>query len=184
MANQILAGIDYSLSNPTICLHPANKSFALEHCSIHYLTGSKKGEGKFLEGRVIGKALPLWTIPEQRYYQITSWALNVMGEANPVAIEDYAFAAKGRVFNIGENTGLLKYYLWKVSKNYTAIPPTVIKKFASGKGNANKDAMHDAFVKETGTDLMKVYGTTNTNSPINDVVDAFYVCKYLHAAQK
>ena len=37
--------------------------------------------------------------------------------------------------------------------DYTLLPPSVIKKFATDKGNANKDLMLDAFEKDTGVNL-------------------------------
>lgn len=96
-----------------------------------------------------------------------------------IVIEDYAFgAAKGRLFNIAECTEVLLYNLWLNGKEYEKVPPTVIKKFSAGKGNANKDMMHDAFVVDTGVDMIKTLGTKNTNSPVSDIVDSYFICKY------
>jgi hypothetical protein len=56
----------------------------------------------------------------------------------------------------------------------------VIKKFATGKGNATKDSMYEAYLKETGLDLIKIL-TPNCKlgSPITDIVDAWYLAKYM-----
>ena len=45
-----------------------------------------------------------------------------------IILEGYAFAAQGQVFNIGENTGLLKHKLYKNNLNTQIVTPTEIKK--------------------------------------------------------
>ena len=59
-----------------------------------------------------------------------------------VALEDYAFAAKGRVFHIAENTGILKYKLFQQGIPLETISPSAVKKNATGKGNADKEMMY------------------------------------------
>ena len=98
---------------------------------------------------------------------------------NPtINIEDYSFGSTGRVFHIAVYLGLLKYKLKiECGWDYTLLPPSVIKKFATGKGNANKDLMLHAFEKDTGTNLAQVFDTTS-KSPVSDVADAYFICKY------
>ena len=52
---------------------------------------------------------------------------------------------------------------------------------ATGKGNADKQMMVDAFHKETGLDLhtMITPNKTLVGSPVTDIVDSFYICKQL-----
>ena len=52
------------------------------------------------------------------------------------------------VRSIAENTGLLKHKLYKIKVPTKPVPPTVIKKYATGKGNANKELMYEAFCAE------------------------------------
>ena len=95
-----------------------------------------------------------------------------------IQIEDYSYGSTGRVFHIAENLGLLKYKLkMECGWDYTLLPPSVIKKHATGKGNANKDLMLHAFEEETHTNLGKVFDTTS-KSPISDIADAYFICKY------
>lgn len=85
----------------------------------------------------------------------------------------------GRVFNIAENAGLLKHYLWKRKYTYNIIPPTVIKKFATGKGNANKQLLQDTFELETGYFIKnKLSMTEKQNNPSSDIIDSYYICKF------
>ena len=97
-----------------------------------------------------------------------------------VLIEDYSFGSKGKVFNLAENCGILKYMLYKQGYKFFTVPPTVVKKYATGKGNATKEKMYDAFVAETGVDLHKIISpTTKLGSPTTDVVDAWYIARYM-----
>ena len=89
-------------------------------------------------------------------------------------MEDYAYAATGRVFHIAENMGILKYELKSKGFNYTTIPPTVIKKFATQKGNASKDLMLESFQKEKSTlNLIQ-----DSGNPASDIIDSYFICKY------
>jgi Holliday junction resolvasome RuvABC endonuclease subunit len=55
--------------------------------------------------------------------------------------------------------------------------PSVIKKFATGKGNADKQKMYEQFTKDTNTNLMKAFDIPTLNNPITDIVDAYYIAK-------
>ena len=124
----------------------------------------------------------------ERYENIADWVIDIINTYYPksmasrkthiINLEDYSFASKGRVFHIAENMGLLKYKLYQNDWNYNLIAPSVIKKYATGKGNANKELMLDAFEKDTGTNLAQVFDTTS-KSPVSDVADAYFICKYV-----
>lgn len=111
---------------------------------------------------------------------MAKWSLQWISAAgcSRVAIEGYAFGAVGRVFQIAENAGLLKYKLWKEGIEYTVPAPTEIKKFATGKGNANKDMMLEAFNEETGVDIRAKLDIIKGYNPISDIVDAYYIAKF------
>jgi hypothetical protein len=93
-------------------------------------------------------------------------------------LEDYAYGAKGRVFNIGENTGVLKLLL--ANNAVQVVSPTAVKKFATGKGNATKDQMVAQFLRETRIDFMRdLYGNKGSlRSPVPDLVDAYYLARW------
>ena len=137
----------------------------------------------------IGTSHKPYTSEPERYSQIADWVVDIIksyGDATTgvngikptIQIEDYSYGSTGRVFHIAENLGLLKYKLkMECGWDYTLLPPSVIKKFATDKGNANKDLMLDAFEKDTGTNLAQVFDTTS-KSPVSDVADAYFICKY------
>ena len=87
--------------------------------------------------------------------------------------------SSGRVFNIAENTGILKYRFWNLGIKYAIVPPTVIKKFATGKGNANKERMQEVFESEHSIRLKEELKQTEKQwNPSSDIIDAYYICKY------
>ncbi len=56
---------------------------------------------------------------------------------------DLLFDALEEVFLIAENTAILKYKIYQMDVPLITIPPTVIKKFYTTKGNATKEHMMD-----------------------------------------
>ena len=187
-------GIDYSLSSPGICVNTSKGEFDYEDCTFYFLTNTKKYDATFCRPfvtnvRYIGTSHKPYTSEPERYSQIADWAINIIksyGDATTgmnrikptIQIEDYSYGSTGRVFHIAEHLGLLKYKLkMECGWDYTLLPPSVIKKFATDKGNANKDLMLDAFEKDTGTNLAQVFDTTS-KSPVSDIADAYFICKY------
>lgn len=58
-----------------------------------------------------------------------------------VGIEGYAYAARNQAHQIGELGGVIRLMLYQHSIPFVVIPPTTVKQFATGKGNAGKDAV-------------------------------------------
>jgi len=190
-------GIDYSLSSPGVCVNTSEEEFRYEDCKFYYLTNTKKYEGTFKEKMAFGTSAveyigaphrPYNSEPE-RYNNIANWAIDIIklyGDVKTginrikptIQIEDYSFGSTGRVFHIAENLGLLKYKLKiECGWDYTLLAPSVIKKFATDKGNANKEMMLHAFQGDTGVNLAELF-ESSAKSPISDVVDAYFICKY------
>ena len=63
--------------------------------------------------------------------------------------------------------------------DYDTVVPSVVKKGATGKGNADKDMMYEFFSKETKTDLKKIFDTQKVGNPISDIVDSYYITRKL-----
>jgi Holliday junction resolvasome RuvABC endonuclease subunit len=94
-----------------------------------------------------------------------------------VKLEDYSFASKGKTFHIAENMGMLKYKFYKLKIPFELIAPSSIKKYATGKGNSNKEAMIETYKEVAGFDLLSELDCTY-NSPASDVADSYFICKY------
>lgn len=173
------AGIDFSLTSPSVCVYTGN-SFNYSDCSFYFLTDRKKNS-KVYNSRLMGFPMEPYLSQEERYHNISSWVLNILSkhQVERVFIEDYAFAATGRVFHIAENGGVLKYRMWLANYSITPIAPTQIKKFATGRGNANKEDMQVAFVNETGYNPKLDLDLSDKQwNPSSDIIDSYYICKY------
>ena len=101
--------------------------------------------------------------PIERFSNISTWALDIIhkykSDTAKIYIEGYSFGSKGQaVFQIAENCGILKFRLqMSPTVLYDTVVPSVVKKYASGKGNADKQLMYDSFTKHTKVDLMKIF---------------------------
>jgi len=165
-------GIDYSLTSPAVCLDNGNLMF-------FYLTNKKKWTGQMSED-IIGYEHKEWTDPIQRFTYISDFVFDIIGSlVNPqIFIEGYSFGSKGQgLFQIAENCGILKYRLLQKGYSFETVVPSVVKKGATGKGNADKDMMYEAFVKDTNIDLKKIFDTEKVGNPISDIADSYFIQK-------
>lgn len=87
-----------------------------------------------------------------------------------VFVEDYAFAAKGQVFNIAELSGIIKYRMWVDGYRFLRIPPTSLKKFTTATGTAPKELMMKEVYKRYGVDFND-----------NNVADAYALARMGYA---
>lgn len=173
----IIAGIDYSLTSPAICIH-SGTSWKYENCSFYFLV---KKEKSLLQSHPFYSTLyPEYSCDEERFEVLSSWSMDKIKDTEQCYIEGYSFGSVGRVFQIAENAGLLKYKIWNKKIPFGVIPPTVIKKFATGKGNANKQKMYESFLDETGVDIFKKLDIMNHNqwNPVSDIIDSYYIAKH------
>ena len=87
-----------------------------------------------------------------------------------VFVEDYAYAAKGQVFNIAELSGIIKFRLWHDAYPFLRIPPTSLKKFTTATGTAPKELMMKEVYKRYGVDFND-----------NNVADAYALARMGYA---
>ncbi len=88
-----------------------------------------------------------------RLYDIQQGILEIIYDGMPklAVIEGYAMGRfAGRAFDLGELGGVLKLLLWTSNIQTLIVPPTCLKLFATGKGNADKDAVRIAMAKDRG----------------------------------
>lgn len=174
LTTDIIVGIDYSMSSPSLCIH-AGKSWNFSNCKFYFLTNKKKNCIK--NAMFVGEMHQDFLSQEERFDTISNWALSIIPKNSKVFLEDYAFAAKGVVFNIGEFTGLLKHKLWKNQYNFLTFAPSTIKKFATGKGNSNKIQMYHSFQNDTKSNIEKNIMCKIGDSPMSDIIDSYYIAK-------
>jgi Holliday junction resolvasome RuvABC endonuclease subunit len=170
------AGIDYSMSSPSITVGPS-KDF--KKCKTFFYTSKKKLEGVH-QHHIYGILVQPYEHEMERFSNITEWAMSILRQfkVTEVCIENYSMGSKGKVFHIAENTGLLKYTMWKNNIKYYTPAPTSVKKQFCGKGNAGKDIMHEAFVEQTKIDLTEVFHQKADSNPVSDIVDSYAMLCY------
>jgi len=175
-----VAGIDYSMTSPAICCYDGST------WRFFFLTSKKKLEGTFhtedntmsFTGTNIDH---LSTNDLDRFDMISDWAIDVLkqNDVTTVMLEDYSFGSTGRTFQIGENTGLLKYKIKSSKITYETVPPTVLKKFATGKGNAKKELLNETFKQTVGIDVKVLLEQSDKSwNPSSDIIDAYYLTMY------
>ena len=185
MNTRYYVGIDYSMTSPAICIYDKeNGKFKYTNTVCHFLASKRMHEG-LKTPNLIATDYPIWTREEERYELLCNWVLdcikNLPPEQTTITLEGYSFGSTGKVFNIAENTGVLKQGLYRMGYKIDVVPPTTIKKFATGKGNANKEKMYEAFVKENPNSnllgLLAHRANVSIISPLSDIVDAYFLCK-------
>ena len=183
-----IAGVDYSLTSPAICVWKTNDDtgpFGFDCCDLYYLESAKRQSGTTEHGilNLHSDPYPEWHSEEERHDLLSDWAIGIISGCD-IFIEGYAYATVGKshVRSVAENMGLLKHKLYKQHQSFTSIPPTVIKKYATGKGNANKDLMYESFTAEllTPPDLQKSLQpkSKKLSNPVTDLVDAYFIAKW------
>ena len=175
IVTKTIIGIDYSLTSPAVCVNIDGDAGLM----FYYLTTKKKWIGQMSE-EIIGYEHKEWTDPIERFKYISDFALDIISPLlNPqIYIEGYSFGSKGQgLFQIAENCGILKYRLQEEQLPYATVVPSVVKKGATGKGNADKEMMYEAFVKETKLDLKKIFDTEKVGNPISDIADSYFIQK-------
>ena len=170
-----IIGIDYSLTSPAICVMNGEK------LNFYYLTSKKKYDGKMADN-IEGQLHDDWDNPMHRFGLISDWVFYVLLDLHEgdyeIFIEGYSYGSKGQgLFQIAENCGILKYRLQEQNLPYETVVPSVVKKGATGKGNADKDMMYNAFVAETNIDLKSIFETEKVGNPISDIADSYFIQK-------
>jgi Holliday junction resolvasome RuvABC endonuclease subunit len=70
-----------------------------------------------------------------------------------VALEGYAFGARVGREQAGELGGVVRLALHRAGVPFVVVPPSSLKAFATGKGNADKHAVGKELYKRWGVDL-------------------------------
>ena len=178
----MIVGVDYSMTCPAACIPYDTPQFWFANQRTY-------------EPLRAVTTYEITTLDVTRRAEATAQALikwlKQYSDVRTVVLEDYAFNATGRVFHIGEHTGILKLLLKQADYHVCAVPPTVVKKFATGKGNADKPRMTAAFLHEyphaqvwCSTFFPRTRATASmAKSPLSDLADAYWIAKYAVSQQ-
>jgi crossover junction endodeoxyribonuclease RuvC len=107
----------------------------------------------------------------------------IFHNVDAVAIEGMSFGSKGRaIFELGGLSHMIREMMLIESMKFIVSPPTVIKKYWTGKGNASKDVMiEEAYNKSCDINITKNYGTKKEpNIKYDDnIVDSRALCDFI-----
>lgn len=175
-----LCGIDYSITSPAMVIwntEDINNEIKLEDLKFYTIT-QKELNLKNVEYMILTDLD--WCHTFDRYDQISNFFIDIIKKfkMKSVAMEGYSFASnRSLIYNIAENTGLLKYKIFKNNIKYNGYSPKEVKKFATGNGNANKDMMINKFNEKFNINAYEYFNCKKIN-PISDFVDAFWVLEF------
>lgn len=179
-----VAGIDWSMSCPAICIYNTKDKLEFKNCEYFFYHDNKKYDKSF--GYIHGFKQKDYECQEERYNNLSEWAIAILLKfsVKHVTMEGYAMgASKGLVFNIAENGGLLKHKMWMAGIEVQCPAPSAVKKHFTTKGNANKELMYDTLVAQEGISvvdlLVDITNAKPKDSPIADIVDAYAMIKYM-----
>ena len=82
-------------------------------------------------------------------------------------IEGYSFGSKNGREVLGELGGMIRLLLYETGVLFVNVPPTTLKKYATGKGTGDKVAMAIGVIKGWGVDF-----------PTTDQTDAYALCQF------
>lgn len=105
----------------------------------------------------------------QRLGDIGQRIIDLIGKYEPdlVGLEGYSYGSKFNhesMYSIGT---VIRYFMWQNEIDYKEIPPSTLKKFVTGKGNAKKDLM-----------MVNVYKNWGFDSANDNVVDAYALAMF------
>ena len=164
------------MTSPAFCIYDGS------NFNINYLVARDRDVvlGRETSKTLNPKIYPKYNTETDRYSRLASWVIDELTwchRPKNIVIENYAYAATGRVFNIGENTGILKYRLMKKEIPYHVVAPTTVKSTTVGKGNASKEDIIENFNRTFDTDIHEVLDTKTLN-PVSDIADSYHICTY------
>ena len=182
LSNKIF-GIDHSLTSPAVCvLLPFDVDIPfvpLSHCQFNYFARTSR-QATVKHPSFHPHTYPPYQDDLGRFQSLAEWVVQCVGDCKSGAIEGYAFAANGQITRIAESTGILKFLLHQKDIALDAYAPSQIKKFATGKGRADKEQMAFSFTTIHGNGdvplaLEELLHCRSDASPCSDIVDAYFI---------
>ena len=171
-----IVGIDYSMNSPGVVRFYLNDNLDLIKADYLGFTQVKKNEklpnilyykkDKFVNN--IEKFI--WINDNIHNFLLNDYSYF---QDNYIALEGYAYGAKGKVFEIGEATGELKKRIWENKIPLRIYDPTSIKMYITGLGNADKELMKKHY--------KGIIPIENINE---DIIDAYHITSLLQMELK
>jgi len=105
----------------------------------------------------------------ERLGDIARYMSEILTKYKPTAVivEGYSFMSKHNLVTMAEVGTVVRFFLWQEDYDYIELPPTSLKKFVTGKGQAKKDLM-----------LLNVYKLWGFDTDNDNIADAFALGMY------
>jgi len=163
---QISIGIDQSFTSTAVVIMDAKDDRYLDSCIISTKKVKDDRLDKIYRARYISDQLISFINQISKEYDATIQRVN---------IEGIGFGARGNVTRdlAGLQYMMIDAIINRLDTNPGVIAPTSLKKFATGKGNADKASVMDA----TPEYLKLVFLRTYKKASLNDFCDAYWLCK-------
>lgn len=179
-----ILGLDLSITSPGFCIMDVNEDdgYRIRQIDLHGFT--KTDKWKFEGDGLVIHQFPKDYNQHPSHYRPTL-VYNIVEPylkyIDYVAVEDYAFGAKGKVFDLAEFAGSMKNYMYDRRIPIKKFPPMTVKLCATGSGAADKVLMGMAFNQTVPKELINphFYELAEYSSPSSDLVDAFYMANTL-----
>lgn len=154
------------------------QKFQEQHSDIlNYIIYEKTADAENAYELERQKTLNLINICEQIVNVINTFAShnNVAHDNIYVGMEGLSYGSSVRTRSIYELAGLnylIRYHIINnYNKNVMILPPTEVKKFATGIGNCSKDTMINVF--------RSIYAELSEMPKLDDIADSWFICNYV-----
>jgi hypothetical protein len=195
-----IAGIDNSLNSPAITIFELDeendcKVLAKEYYNIICDKPKKKDPDDYYKDKDNIITLRGYKDFYDRIGRKNVMIVDLLTDCEYVAIEDYSFSSVGSTYQIGENSGLLKYMLYLDDKSIRYYDPNSIKMFFSNNGSSNKYQMFEKYMQlnnplnlsekllTIGLEAVEEFkrtGKKKSFNPVEDIVDSYAICDLLY----
>lgn len=179
-------GIDFSISSPCVCFWNSGQEHLFENCEFFFLHSRNLIEKiSFPSNISFAFSSPATNNTIRFSTNAGLLAAEIQKRLDKfrkyvIILEGYSMGAKGRTFDIGEATGIFKYYLSQYKLYPKIVAPTAVKKLSVGKGNANKWQMFDRFIEINNSLanenwIQSLKTEKHLQPPLPDLVDSFFI---------
>lgn len=174
-------GLDASITSTGICIMNMRPDYTVQDVFFIGFTSTKKWIHD-VGSNVTIKPLPADYKEHPYHYRgqiIHDMVHEMIGDIDFFAIEDYAFGAKGKIFDIAEYCGSIKDVYYRKNIPHKKYPPMTVKTVATSDGGADKMLMCQAFFKTKIASTLDSYfmELPEYESPQADLVDAFWMAE-------
>ncbi|WP_017435123.1 RuvC family protein [Saccharococcus caldoxylosilyticus] len=106
-----------------------------------------------------------------RFIEIAKTVMSHITEHDVICIEGFSYGSRGAAVSVQYGIGwILRSELIKAGLSYFEVPPSSVKKFATGRGNAKKDEM-----------VLPIYKRWGFEHNSDNVRDAFVLAQIARA---